>query len=68
MYVCTSTLSQKLYPPCLKLDFYPRYMTIYLPPPPQPTTIIMLCDHNAMPAFQQKKISHYTTALMCWLI
>ena len=45
-------LSQN-YPPCLNIDFYPLY-----PPPPNNNRI---CDHNAMLAFPQEKISHYTT-------
>ena len=31
------------------------------PPPPPPNDNHRVCDHNAMPAFPQEQISHYTT-------
>ena len=48
-------LSKKLPPPphCLNIDLYPS------PPPPPDNDRV--CDHNALLAFPQEKISHYTT-------
>ena len=44
-----------------------HYLTLIIhsgtpsPPPPPPPDNDRICDHNAMLAFPQKKISHYTT-------
>ena len=48
-------LSKKLPPPPL---FEHRFVT---PPPPPPPDNDRVCDHNALQAFSQEKISHYTT-------
>ena len=43
---------------CLNIDLYPP------PPPPDNDRV---CDHNALLAFPQEKISHYTTeGVRCW--
>ena len=46
-------LKKKNNPHCLNIDLYPP------PPPPDNDRV---CDHNALLAFPQEKISHYTTA------
>ena len=65
MYYNTSPLSQKLYPPCLTMDFQCFLPLIndhsfrhHTPFPPDNDRV---CDHYAVLAFPQEKISHYTT-------
>ena len=45
-------LSKKISPQCLNIDLYP---------PSSPPDNDRVCDHNALLAFPQEKISHYTT-------
>ena len=40
---------------------YPRIH--HSPPPPPRSDNDRVCDHNAMLAFPQEKLSHYTTGL-----
>ena len=42
---------------------YPRIHHSPPPPPPPRSDNDRVCDHNAMLAFPQEKISHYTTGL-----
>ena len=51
IYYNTSYFLKKIPPHCLNIDLYP--------PPPDNDRV---CDHNALLAFPQEKISHYTTA------
>ena len=53
MYYNTSYFLKKNTPHCLNIDLYP--------PPPPPPDNDRVCDHNALLAFPQEKISHYTT-------
>ena len=45
----------------LNIDFYPCKMTIHFGTPPPLKDNHRVCDHNAMLAFPQEQISHYTT-------
>ena len=67
MYYNPFPLAQKLYPHFWTWIFtLHKWPFIQVQPPPLPPDNDRVCDHNAMWAFPQEKISHYTTGSVHW--